>query len=463
VDDGHRIEHDFLGEVVLPPGALYGVHTARALENFPISGRTFGSEPALVRAFAVIKQACAIANEALGVLSRDRAEAIAAAADEVQRGLHHHQFVVDLLEGAGGTSLNMNANEVLANRGLMLLRRCAGEYAVLHPNDHVNLSQSTNDVLPSAIHIACHEMLGGLVTAMSRLADAFGSKREEFAGHLRLGRTCLQDAQPMTLGQTFGAWEELARRLAGALRERQREALVLPLGGTAIGTGFGAAPGYRQEAIGALRDCTQIDWVPATDLFDAMSNADFFGRLSGELRTTAGSLAKIAQDLILLSSGPEGGIAELVLPPVQAGSSIMPGKVNPVIPMAVCQVAFRVTGHDAAVAAASQQGQLEINPYEPVIAAGLLASLRELDAIVRLFGVRCVAGIAARPERMAATLERSAAVATALIPALGYDAVAALVRAAQAQDRPLASLVVEQGLLDKGEIRDLLRRSATPE
>jgi aspartate ammonia-lyase len=355
----------------------------------------------------------------------------------------------------------MNVNEVLANRGLVALGHQPGSYAALHPNDHVNLSQSTNDVIPTAIRMACHERLGATIAELGALADAFEGKARVYADALRLGRTCLQDAQPMMLGQALGAHACAVRRCAAALDHQRAEMLDLPLGGTAIGTGFGAAPGYREQVFDALRKRTGVDWR-AADTFDGLANADGYARLSGELRNAAGALGKIANDFQILASGPSGGLAELKLPAVQPGSSIMPGKVNPVIPIAVRQVAFAVSGYDAIVAAACQDGQLEINPYEPVIALHLFLQLDLLAQAARLFGERCVAGLEADREAMRRHLDASAATATTLLPTLGYEATAKLVRAAQAQGRPFADLVVEGGHMTREGLEDVLLRSVGP-
>jgi aspartate ammonia-lyase len=449
-----------LGEVSVPRAALYGIHTARARANFPDSGRQLCDEPTLVAAFAHVKRAAAAANASLGQIETRHAQAIAAAAGELIAGEHRQWLTVDLMEGAGGTSLNMNINEVLANRALELLGRLPGEYSYLHPNDHVNRGQSTNDVVPSAILMACHEGLGHLADELATLAAAFHDKQEQFKDQLRLGRTCLQDAQPMMLGDAFGAFASLSRRLSGAVRARMRDCLELPLGATAIGTGLGASPGYRGRAIEALREATGHEWRSAPDLFDALANADVYARLSAELRGVAIALGKVAGDLILLSSGPDGGIAELRLPAVQAGSSIMPGKVNPVIPMSACQVGFAVVGYDAIVAMACQQGQLEINAYEPVIATHLLASLRLVRNTVAQLAKRCVRGIEVNEQRASDLLLKSSAVASALLPRLGYEAATRLVREAQSRGVSFLDIADEQGVLRREEALALIRASA---
>jgi aspartate ammonia-lyase len=353
----------------------------------------------------------------------------------------------------------MNVNEVLANRGLELLGRAVGDYASLHPNDDVNRSQSTNDVLPSAIKMAVYRATASLIEALNDLGRAFDEKAREFDEILKLGRTCLQDAQPMRLGQAFGSFATLAKRLASQISQRRDDLAELPLGGTAIGTGFGSPPGFRDRVFAHLATISGLPLRPAGDRFDAMSNADAFVRFSGELRTAALALAKVAEDFILLSSGPAGGIGELDLPALQAGSSIMPGKVNPVMPMAMVQIAMAVLGNDACVAFAGARGQLEINTYEPVIASRLLDSVRMLVFGVRGFNERCVSGIKANPERALRLLLESSALATALVPQLGYERVADLVRRALGEGRPFLEIAERENLLSRDSAIEAARQT----
>lgn len=452
-----RTESDFIGRMELPERALYGVNTARGAENFAISGVLFESEPQFIKAFAQIKRAAARANRELGLLSDTQAEAIDVACDEAANGLHNRHFIIDLLEGSGGTSLNMNVNEVLTNRALTVMGEKIGAYSKLHPNDHVNRSQSTNDVVPSAIKLAAFSMLGDLIGALEELRDALQEKASEFEDVLRLGRTCLQDGQPMTLGQAFGGYASLVKRLLAELRLRRADLIELPLGGTAIGTGLGAPEGYRALVFKHLSEITSQEWLPAEDVFDAMQNTDVFGRLSGELKTAAMSLAKIGSDFILLSSGPAGGIGELRLPPLQAGSSIMPGKVNPVQPMALCQVSFAVAGHDVSIGIAVQQGQLEVNHYEPLIAAYLFSSIRMLTNEIRLFANRCVKKVEADKERNLHNLLSSSAIATALVPSLGYETTAKLVRDSVRSGRTFLEVASDAGHLSQDEAVALIK------
>ncbi len=448
-----RTESDYLGSVDIEADSLIGVHTARGRANLAVSSRTIASEPAFCRALAQCKWAAALANRDVGVLEARPCEAIVQACREVAEGRHDAFLVVDLMEGSGGTSTNMNLNEVIANRAQQLMGGALGTYDMVHPNDHVNRSQSTNDVYPSAMKIAAYALMGPLVEEVGRLAGSLAGKSREFGGILHLGRTCLQDAQPMTLGQPFDGYGALAARLAAELDQVRAQLTVLPLGGTAIGTGFGAPAGYKSRVFEHLGAITGVDFVAAQNPFDAMQNLDAFCRVSGELRTCATSLAKVASDLMLLASGPEGGVAELELPAVQAGSSIMPGKINPVIPMTMIQVSFAVLGNDVTVAQANQAGQLEINHFEPVAASRVFDSIRLLTNAVRLFRERCVEGVRACVASNEQHLMQSSAIATALVPRLGYARVSAIVRQAEAEGRPLLDVLEAQGILDREAAR----------
>jgi aspartate ammonia-lyase len=455
-----RIEKDSLGQKELPAEALYGINTLRGLENFPLTGRTIATLPEFVAAMAIVKEAAAQANRDIGALSSDRADAIIAACEEIRAGKHDSQFVVDVLEGSGGTSSNMNANEVIANLAAKLAGRSVGEYAFIHPNDHVNLGQSTNDVLPTAMKLAIFRVSEGLVTALTRLADGFRDQKSRYAETPRLGRTCLQDAVPMTFGQTFGGYQAVIERHARHLDALRRHLLVVPLGGTAVGTGINSRAGYKQAVFRHLSVLVGDDVQPSGDAFDGMQNFDTCARLSAELRNAANSLWKIANDLIILSSGPGGGIGEIALPAVQAGSSIMPGKVNPVIPMAVCQVAFAIGGNDATIAMACQQGLLEINHYDLVVCDRLIDSVTLLERTATIFLDRCVRSLTVDEERCWANLVASSALATALVPELGYAEVAAIVRASVSEQRPFLDVAAGRGLLRPDEVRAAMRRAA---
>ncbi|MEU3711693.1 aspartate ammonia-lyase [Streptomyces catenulae] len=453
---GYRTEHDMLGDVEVPADAYYGAHTVRAVANFPLTGETLATRPRLIGALAAVKCAAARANAEVGALDEVRATAVADACAEIRGGALHDQFVVDLLQGGAGTSTHMNANEVIANRALELLGHPRGRYTELHPLDHVNLGQSTNDVYPTAVKLALDPQIADLLTALAALRGAFAAKADEFAEVLKMGRTQLQDAVPMTLGQEFGAF---AATLA---EDEQRLAEVRPLlhelnlGGTAIGTGLNARPGYRERAVAHLRRLTGIPTlVSAPDLIEATQDTGVFVQLSGVLKRIAVKLSKICNDLRLLSSGPQTGLGEIRLPPRQAGSSIMPGKVNPVIPEAVNQIAFEVIGADVTVTLAAEGGQLQLNAFEPVIYRSLSAGLGHLAAGIGVLTEHCVRGITADRERLAASVAASTGLVTALGPALGYETACALALEAHHSGRPALDLIRERGLLTAAELHEL--------
>ncbi|MEO8543942.1 MAG: aspartate ammonia-lyase [Burkholderiaceae bacterium] len=458
----HRKEHDYLGEVAIPNDRLYGINTLRGVDNLTISPRTVGANAAFRAAFAQCKWAAALANFDHQVINEAQKDAIAQACAEIVAGSHADSLVIDLLEGSGGTSTNMNFNEVVANRAQQILGGPLGSYDMVHPNDHVNRSQSTNDVYPAAMKMATYALLAPLIAEVTALARCLADKAAEFHDILHLGRTCLQDAQPMRLGQVFGGYASLVARLARALAPVRDSLLVLPLGGTAIGTGFGAPPGYRTSVYRHLASLTGITFSAPEDAFDAMQNMDTFSRVSAELRTCATAIAKVASDLILLSSGPAGGIGELVLPAVQAGSSIMPGKINPVLPMSMVQLSFAVVGNDVCVAQAVQAGQLEINHFEPVVADRIFESIQLLTNGVRLFRDKCVAGISADRVANEDNLMESMGMATALVPTLGYYKTSALVRQSVTEGRPLIDILEESNILSRTAARALIESSVTP-
>lgn len=454
-----RIEKDSLGSLELPAGVLYGINTSRSIENFPLSGRSIATWPEFVHAFATIKQACARANHETGSLTSEQANAISAACEDLKAGKHHAHLAVDMLEGSGGTSTNMNMNEVIANIATKSAGRALSDYSFIHPNDHVNLGQSTNDVVPTAMKLAVYQAMAEVLRTLNQLADSFATKREEYKTLLRLGRTCLQDAQPMTFGQALGGYESVVRRHAEQLNTIREQFLAVPLGGTAIGTGFGSMPGYKAAVFRHLSSLFGATVGPSGDAFDGMQNMDTCARLSAELRNTGNSLWKIANDLIILSSGPTGGLGEVTLPSVQAGSSIMPGKVNPVILIGVCQVAIAITGNDSAISMACQQGMLEINHFELLVCDRLLESIRLLSRVTGTFSQKCIDGIVANKEVSLRHLLASSALATALVPMLGYAQVSSIVRAALAEQRPFVEVAVEKGLLKEHEVLSVLQRS----
>ncbi|HEX6008395.1 MAG TPA: aspartate ammonia-lyase, partial [Burkholderiales bacterium] len=371
-----RTEHDLLGERSVPGAAYYGIHTLRALENFPITGTPISIYPELVNALACVKQAAALANNELKLIDNDRTRAIVQACQEIRDGALLEEFVVDVIQGGAGTSTNMNANEVIANRGLEILGRRKGEYRHLHPVDHVNMSQSTNDVYPTAVKVALHFAIKRLTAAMAELRAAFLGKAAAFADVLKVGRTQLQDAVPMTLGQEFSTYAVMLEEDEQRLKEAALLIHEINLGATAIGTGITTHPQYAALACRRLADITGIELVTASNLVEATQDAGAFVQLSGVLKRVAVKLSKTCNDLRLLSSGPRAGLYEINLPPVQAGSSIMPGKVNPVIPEVVNQIAFEVIGNDVTVTFAAEAGQLQLNAFEPVIAHSLFKSLK---------------------------------------------------------------------------------------
>ena len=452
-----RIEHDLLGERDVPADAYYGIHTLRAVENFPITGIPISTYHDLVDALAGVKAAAAKANCGLRLLDAERANAIVAACDEIRAGALHDQFVVDVIQGGAGTSTNMNANEVIANRALEILGHRRGEYVHLHPLEHVNLGQSTNDVYPTAVKVALQVAVRRLRLAMNQLANTFADKGIEFADHLKMGRTQLQDAVPMTLGQEFGTYAVMVREDAERLGEAAALIAEINLGGTAIGTGLNSHPDYARLVCVELCAITGLPLVTATNLVEATQDVGAFVQISGVLKRTAVKLSKICSDLRLLSSGPRAGLGEINLPPVQAGSSIMPGKVNPVIPEVVNQVAFEVIGNDVTVTMAAEGGQLQLNAFEPIIAHSLFESLTHLTAACETLAMRCVAGITANVEHMRATVDRSIGLVTALNPHIGYEAATALATEALESGRDIASLVVERGLLGADRLTELMR------
>lgn len=457
-----RTERDYVGEVTIAGDKLFGVNSVRGLDNLSVSTQTVGHYAEFIKGFAHVKWAAALANRDRGVIEPKVCEAIAQACQDLCAGKFRDSLIVDLMEGSGGTSTNMNFNEVIANRAQQILGSPAGSYEVVHPNDHVNCSQSTNDAYPSAQKIATYEMLAPLLDVLGELASTFDKKAEEFADVLHLGRTCLQDAQPMRLGHVFEGYAAVTHRLKAELKTVREKLLTLPLGGTAIGTGFGAPEGYRAAVYAHLGKLTGVSYAAPENSFDAMQNMDTFSRVSAELRTCATALAKIASDLTVLSSGPVGGLGELRLPEAQAGSSIMPGKVNPVLPMAMIQLSFAVVGNDVAVAQAVQYGELEINHFEPVVASRVFDSIHLLTNGIQRFNERCVAGITADRERNEAHLLESMAVATALVPRLGYAKVSKLARQSVTERRSLMEILGESGILSKEETLAAIQKASVP-
>ena len=455
-----RTETDSLGQRELPDDVLYGINTLRGVENFNISSHKICDEPALVNMLVAIKKSAAKANIEVGAIDPLIGAAIISACEEIRAGQHQNQFIVNMLEGSGGTSINMNANEVIANRALQIIGHVPGEYDFIHPNDHVNAGQSTNDVVPSAVKLAVHTKSAALIRALTGLGDALEKRAVEFAHILKIGRTCMQAAQPMTLGQELSGYASAVHRARSKLDIAVRDMLTLPLGGTAIGTGFGSKAGYRDAVYRHLSAELDLPVKPADNMFDGMQNSDGFARVSSELRIAAEILGKISLDLIILSSGEQSGIGEIQLPPVQPGSSIMPGKVNPVLPMMIQQISYAVIGNDASVSLASLGGQLEINHFEPVIASRMFDSIDLLTRGSLLFSDRCIAGIKAMEENALSNLMASSALATAFVPVLGYRKVSQIVKDAEAEGKPFVDTVVGLGLMSRDEVIQALHAAA---
>ena len=451
-----RLEHDSLGTKEIPQDAYWGIHTARAIENFPISGIAVSEHPELVRALASVKQACARANRRLGSIGTIQQRLVDRACEEIRAGRLHDQFVVDVYQGGAGTSTNMNANEVIANRALEIAGRPRGDYDYVHPNDVVNRSQSTNDTYPTALRIALIGDLRALRTEAERGAAAFRRKADDYASFVTMGRTQLQDAVPMTFGQAFGAYASTLEAAAASLAAPLADLARVNLGGTAIGTGLTADPRFRGLAIAELSRLTGLDLVPAANAVAATPDVDAFAHVSSAVKRLALRASKIANDLRLLASGPQAGIGEVRLPARQAGSSIMPGKVNPVICEALNQTAFSVVGMDATVTMAAEAGQLQLNAFEPVMGHELMAGIVRLTAALRAFRELCVDGLTVNEEVARSRAESSASLVTSLIGYLGYATAAHLAQRAVREGRPVRELVAETGLIREEMLDDLL-------
>jgi aspartate ammonia-lyase len=455
-DGPTRTEKDSLGSMEIPADVLWGIHTARALVNFPISRRAIWNYPELITALAYVKQASARANKQIGVLDAGKADVIDAVCQRIVDGELRDQFVVGVIQGGAGTSTNMNTNEVIANAGLLAMGHALGEYQYLHPIDDVNRSQSTNDVYPTAIKLAMVFGIQRLLDEHTLLRESFAAKGREFAHVLKVGRTQLQDAVPMTLGQEFTGFAHTLAEDFDRLSEVVPWLNEINMGATAIGTGITADPGYAEAVRKHLEEVTGIRQETAPDLIEATSDAGIFMTVSGTLKRAAVKLSKICNDLRLLSSGPQAGLGEIFLPARQAGSSIMPGKVNPVIPEVVNQVAFSVIGADATVTAAAEAGQLQLNAFEPVIAHSILQSLSWMTNACKTLRINCVDGIEANLDRLREQVGSSVGVVTALTPYIGYTAAAALAHTALTTHASIAELVIEQGLMPEEDVRRVL-------
>lgn len=451
-----RLEHDLLGEREVPAEVYYGVQTLRGIENFSISGITLNFYPVFIEGLAIVKKAAAKANKDLGLLDDKIASAIDLACDEIIKGKYHKNFMVDMIQGGAGTSTNMAANEVIANRAIEILGFRKGQYQHCHPNNHVNLSQSTNDAYPTAVKMAFLLNNPKLIEVLKDLVESFKAKGKEFADVIKMGRTQLQDAVPMTLGQEFDAYaftleEEIAR-----LEENAKLFLEVNMGATAIGTGINSEPGYSEKCVHHLREITGMDISLAGNLVEATQDTGSFVMYSSAVKRLAVKLSKICNDLRLLSSGPRTGINEINLPPMQPGSSIMPGKVNPVIPEVVNQIAFKVIGNDLTVTMASEAGQLELNVMEPVIVQSIFESVEMLKNGMEVLKYRCVDGITANVDRCKELVHHSIGLVTALNPVLGYEVSTKLAKDALVSGKSVYDLVLEQKLLSKEELENVL-------
>ncbi|MFO1127098.1 MAG: aspartate ammonia-lyase [Rhodospirillales bacterium] len=451
-----RREHDLLGWREVPDGAYYGIQTLRALENFPLSGIRLAQFAHFVNALAYVKKGAALANSELGVLDNDKAQAIAFACNEILAGKLHDQFVVDMFQGGAGTSTNMNANEVIANRALELLGHRRGAYEHLHPNDSVNCSQSTNDAYPTAIKIALIFSLKDTLGGMEGLKQSFEAKAKEFADVIKMGRTENQDAVPMTLGQEFSAYAIMVGDAMRALTYGGEELHEMNMGATAIGTGINSPPGYAELVTRKLAELTGLPLHNASNLVEATQDSGAFAQMSGNMKRAAVQISKICNDLRWLSSGPRCGLYEITLPPMQAGSSIMPGKVNPVIPEVVNQICYQIIGYDVSISMAAEASELELNMAEPIMAYNLLHGLMLLKNACIILAARCIEGIKANRDRCRAYVENSIGLVTALNPVIGYEKSVAIAKQALESGRSVYDLVLESGVLSKQALDEIL-------
>ncbi|RYM02152.1 aspartate ammonia-lyase [Sporolactobacillus sp. THM7-7] len=449
-----RLEHDFLGSKEVPAEAYYGIQTLRAVENFPITG--YNVHAAFIKAFAMVKKAAALANMDVKLLHPDIGRAIADAAQEVIDGRWHDQFIVDPIQGGAGTSMNMNTNEVIANRALELIGREKGDYETISPNSHVNMSQSTNDTFPTATRIASIKLLTKLLQTMDEMYQAFRERAEAFDPIIKLGRTHLQDAVPIRLGQEFAAYSQVVERDIRRIRRSGCLLFKVNMGATAIGTGLNANPEYIESVVRHLAEISRLPLIGIDNLIDGTQNTDAYTELSGALKICMLNLSKIANDLRLMASGPRGGLAEIALPARQPGSSIMPGKVNPVIAEVINQVAFQVVGNDQTISMASEAGQLELNVMEPVLVFNLLQSLSIMNQAFLTFTNHCLKGIEANKERLNDYVEKSVGVITALSPYIGYESASHIAREAISKHKSVRELCLERRLLTEEELNIIL-------
>ncbi|WP_342045835.1 aspartate ammonia-lyase [Bacillus sp. OTU530] len=449
-----RIEKDFLGEKEVPVDAYYGIQTLRAVENFPITGYTIHEE--LIKALAIVKKAAALANMETERLYEGTGKAIVQAAQEIIDGKWHDHFIVDPIQGGAGTSINMNANEVIANRALELIGKERGDYFHISPNSHVNMSQSTNDAFPTAIHIATLNMLEKLLSTIEYMQDVFEQKAKEFDHVIKMGRTHLQDAVPIRLGQEFEAYSRVLVRDIKRIKQSRQHLYEVNMGATAVGTGLNADPRYIEHVVEYLADISGLPLVGAEHLVDATQNTDAYTEVSAALKVCMMNMSKIANDLRLMASGPRAGLGEIALPARQPGSSIMPGKVNPVMPEVINQVAFQVIGNDHTICLASEAGQLELNVMEPVLVFNLLQSISIMNQAFRAFTDYCLKGIRANEERMKEYVEKSAGLITAVNPHIGYEVAARIAREAILNGKPIRELCLQYDVLSEEELNLIL-------
>ncbi|MGN4769770.1 aspartate ammonia-lyase [Bacillus cereus group sp. MYBK216-2] len=449
-----RIEKDFLGEKEVPSAAYYGVQTLRAVENFPITG--YRIHPSLITAMAIVKKAAALANIDTGYLAKDIGHEIAEAAQEIVDGKFHDQFIVDPIQGGAGTSINMNTNEVIANRALERMGYEKGAYAKISPNTHVNMAQSTNDAFPTGIHIATLMMLEKLLITMEELHSAFRKKAKEFDHVIKMGRTHLQDAVPIRLGQEFEAYSRVLARDIKRIKQSRQHLYEVNMGATAVGTGLNANPTYIEQVVKHLRTFSGLPLVGAEHLVDATQNTDAYTEVSAALKVCMMNMSKIANDLRIMASGPRVGLAEIQLPARQPGSSIMPGKVNPVMAEVINQVAFQVIGNDHTICLASEAGQLELNVMEPVLVFNLIQSISIMNNGFRVFREYCIEGITANEELLKRYVEKSVGIITAVNPHIGYEAASRIAREAIETGKSVRELCLEHGVLTEEELDIIL-------
>lgn len=449
-----RIESDSVGPQKVPKDAYYGVQTLRAYENFNITGRKMHKE--FIKSLALIKKAAAITNSKVGLLDGKICNGVLQACDEIMEGNLHDQFIIDPIQGGAGTSANMNANEVIANRAVEILGGEKGNYGVVHPNDHVNMGQSTNDVIPTAGKITALKLLSKAIEELVKLDKALEKKASEFDDVIKMGRTQMQDAVPIRLGQEFKAYSSVVKRDISRLEKAKEELKVVNMGGTAIGTGINADKEYLKEIVPLINNIGNLELKQAEDLIDATQNLDGFVAVSGALKTCAVNLSKIANDLRLMSSGPRTGFGEINLPPKQNGSSIMPGKVNPVIPEVITQVAFNIIGNDITITMAAEAGQLELNAFEPVIFYNLFESIETLANGVNTFVLNCITGITANKERCKELVDNSVGIITAICPHIGYKRAAKIAKTAISTGESVRKIILKEGILKESELNNIL-------